>query len=125
MSNPLANLPALDFLDLERFPETLEAYADQHNPALLVELSKRLNEQSDRLEFLFMDIVTAPDHQEIEYKDIMDWRSRATFLRNTGKGKAARALEKAEALKEAKEADDDEEFMEGYNDFLKNEFELS
>ena len=125
MSNPLANLPALDFLNLERFPETLEAYADQHNPALLVELSKRLNEQSDRLEFLFMDIVTSPDHQEIEYKDIMDWRSRATFLRNTGKGKAARALEKAEALKEAKEADDDEEFMEGYNDFLKNEFELS
>ena len=125
MSNPLANLPALDFLDLERFPETLEAYADQHNPALLVELSKRLNEQSDRLEFLFMDIVTSPDHQEIEYKDVMDWRSRATFLRNTGKGKAARALEKAEALKEAKEADDDEEFMEGYNDFLKNEFELS
>ena len=124
-NNPLANLPALDFLDLERFPETLEAYADQHNPALLVELSKRLNEQSDRLEFLFMDIVTSPDHQEIEYKDIMDWRSRATFLRNTGKGKAARALEKAEALKEAKEADDDEEFMEGYNDFLKNEFELS
>ena len=125
MSNPLANLPALDFLNLERYPETLEAYADQHNPALLVELSKRLNEQSDRLEFLFMDIVTSPDHQEIEYKDIMDWRSRATFLRNTGKGKAARALEKAEALKEAKEADDDEEFMEGYNDFLKNEFELS
>ena len=125
MSNPLANLPALDFLNLERFPETLEAYADQHNPALLVELSKRLNEQSDRLEFLFMDIVTSPDHQDIEYKDIMDWRSRATFLRNTGKGKAARALEKAEALKEAKEADDDEEFMEGYNDFLKNEFELS
>ena len=125
MSNPLANLPALDFLNLERYPETLEAYADQHNPALLVELSKRLNEQSDRLEFLFMDIVTSPDHQEIEYKDVMDWRSRATFLRNTGKGKAARALEKAEALKEAKEADDDEEFMEGYNDFLKNEFELS
>ena len=124
-NNPLANLPALDFLNLERYPETLEAYADQHNPALLVELSKRLNEQSDRLEFLFMDIVTSPDHPEIEYKDVMDWRSRATFLRNTGKGKAARALEKAEALKEAKEADDDEEFMEGYNDFLNNEFELS
>ena len=125
MSNPLANLPALDFLNLERYPETLEAYADQHNPALLVELSKRLNEQSDRLEFLFMDIVTSPDHQEIEYKDIMDWRSRATFLRNTGKGKAARALEKAEALKAAKEADDDEDFMDGYKEFLANEFDLS
>ena len=124
-NNPLANLPALDFLNLERYPETLEAYADQHNPALLVELSKRLNEQSDRLEFLFMDIVTSPDHQEIEYKDVMDWRSRATFLRNTGKGKAARALEKAEALKEAKEADDDEEFMDGYKEFLANEFDLS
>ena len=107
MSNPLANLPALDFLNLERYPETLEAYADQHNPALLVELSKRLNEQSDRLEFLFMDIVTSPEHQAIEYKDVIDWLSRATFLRNTGKSKAARALEKAEALKEAKEADED------------------
>ena len=125
MSNPLANLPALDFLNLERYPETVEAYADQHNPALLVELSKRMNEQADRLEFLFMDIVTSPDHQEIQYKDIMHWRARATYLRNTGNAKAAKALEKAEALKEAKEADDDEEFMEGYNDFLKNEFELS
>ena len=124
-NNPLANLPALDFLNLERYPETLAAYADQHNPALLVELSKRMNEQADRLEFLFMDIVTSPDHQAIEYKDIMHWKSRATFLRNTGNAKAAKALEKAEALKEAKEADEDEEFMDGYKEFLANEFDLS
>ena len=124
-NNPLANLPSLDFLNLERSPETLEAYADQHNPDYLVELSKRMNAQADRLEFLFMDIVTSPDHQEIEYKDIMHWRARATYLRNTGNAKAAKALEAAEALADAKAADDDEEFMEGYSDFLKNEFELS
>ena len=125
MSNPLANLPALDFLNLERYPETLEAYADQHNPALLVELSKRMNEQADRLEFLFMDIVTSPDHQAIEYKDIMHWKSRATYLRNVGQAKAARELEKAQALKEAKEADEDEEFIEGYQTFLETEFNAS
>ena len=122
MSNPLANLPALDFLNLERYPETPDAYADQHNPALLVELSKSMNEQADRLEFLFMDIVTNPDHQEIQYKDIMHWKARATYLRNVGQAKAAAALEKAEALKEAKEADDDEEFMDGYKEFLASEF---
>ena len=125
MTNPLANLPAIDFLNLERYPETLDAYADQHNPALLVELSKRMNEQADRLEFLFMDIVTSPDHQAIEYKDIMHWRARATYLRNVGQAKAAAALEKAEALKEAKEADEDEEFQEGYKEFLATEFDLS
>ena len=116
---------AFDFLNLPRYSEDVSDYADQHNPDYLVELSKRMNAQADRLEFLFMDIVTDPNHQAIEYKDIMHWKSRATFLRNTGNAKAAKALEKAEALKEAKEADDDEEFMEGYNDFLKNEFELS
>ena len=52
-----------------------------------------------------------PNHQAIEYKDIMHWKARATFLRNTGNAKAAKALEKAEALKEAKEADEDEDFM--------------
>ena len=59
-------------------------------------------------------IVTSPDHQAIEYKDIMHWKARATFLRNVGQAKAAQALEKAEALIEAKAADDDEEFQEGY-----------
>jgi len=125
MTNPIANYPALDFLNLERFSENLEDYADQHNPAYVLDLSKRLNEQADRLEFLFMDIVTSPDHQAIEYKDVMHWRARATFLRNVGQAKAAAALEKAEALKEAKEADEDEEFMDGYKEFMANEFDLS
>ena len=125
MTNPIANYPALDFLNLERFSENLEDYADQHNPAYILDLSKRLNEQADRLEFLFMDIVTSPDHKAIEYKDVMHWRARATYLRNVGQAKAAAALEKAEALKEAKEADEDEEFQEGYKEFLASEFDLS
>jgi len=124
-NNPIANYPALDFLNLERFSENIEDYADQHNPAYILDLSKRLNEQAERLEFLFMDIVTSPDHQPIEYKDVMHWRARATFLRNVGQAKAAAALEKAEALKEAKEADEDEDFMDGYKEFMANEFDLS
>jgi len=124
-NNPLANLPPLNFLNLERFSENIEDYSDQHNPAYILDLSKRLNEQAERLEFLFMDIVTSPDHKAIEYKDIMHWRARATFLRNVGQAKAAAALEKAEALKEAKEADEDEDFMDGYKEFMANEFDLS
>ena len=115
----------IDFLNLERYPENIEAYADQHNPAFLVDIAKRMNAQADRLEFLFMDIVTDPNHQPIEYKDIMHWRARADYLRSQGQAKAAKALEAAEALNDAKAADEDEEFMEGYNDFLKNEFDLS
>jgi len=115
----------LDFLNMERFSENPADYADQHNPAYILDLAQRLNEQADRLELLFMDIVTSPDHQAIEYKDILPWRQRTTFLRNVGQAKAAAALEKAEALKEAKEADDDEEFQEGYKEFLANEFDLS
>ena len=124
MTNPLANLPALDFLNLERYPETLDAYADQHNPALLVELSKRMNEQADRLEFLFMDIVTDPNHQAIEYKDIMHWKARTGYLRSQGQGRAAKRLEKQMALEEAKSFDHDDEFQAGYKEFLASEFDL-
>ena len=117
--------PAIDFLNLQRFPETVDALpSDTYKPALIADLNRQLNEQADRLEFLFMDIVTHPDHQAIEYKDIMHWRARATYLRNVGQAKAAAALEKAEALKEAKEADEDEEFQEGYKEFLASEFDL-
>ena len=115
----------IDFLNMERFSEDLADYADQHNPPYILDLAQRLNAQADRLELMFMDIVTSPDHQTIEYKDIMHWKSRATYLRNVGQAKAAAALEKAEALKEAKAADDDEEFQEGYKEFLANEFDLS
>ena len=118
--------PAIDFLNLQRFPETVDALpSDTYKPALIADLNRQLNEQADRLEFLFMDIVTHPDHQAIEYKDIMHWKARATYLRNVGQAKAAAALEKAEALKEAKEADEDEEFQEGYKEFLATEFDLS
>ena len=115
---------SIDFLNLERYPETLEAYADQHNPAFLVEIAKRMNEQADRLEFLFMDIVTSPNHQGIEYKDIVHWRARTSFLRNTGKGRAAKRLEKQMALEEAKSFDSDDESQAGYKEFLASEFDL-
>ena len=115
----------INFLNPIRYPETLEAYADQRNPALLVELAKKMNAQSDRLEFLFMDIVTNPKHKAIEYKDILPWRQRADYLRNQGQARAAKRLEIAEAAKEAKALDNDEEFQAGYKEFLDSEFNLS
>ena len=125
MTNPIANYPALDFLNLERHSEDPKDYADQYNPSLILDLSRRMNEQAERLEIMFMDIVTSPDHKAIEYKDVMHWRARATYLRNVGQAKSARELEKREALKEAKAADDDEDFMDGYKEFMTNEFDLS
>ena len=115
----------LDFLNLERYSTTLSDYADQRNPEFLVDISRRLNEQADRLEFLFMDIVTNPKHQSIEYKDILPWRQRADYLRSQGQVKAAKRLEIAEAAKEAKSFDSDDEFQAGYKEFLANEFDLS
>ena len=117
-------MPSIDFLNLERFSTDLNDYSNQRNPDLLVELSTKLNAQADRLEFLFMDIVTNPDHQAIEYKDILHWRSRAGYLRSQGQGRAAKRLEKQMALEEAKAADEDEEFMSGYQEFLDSEFVL-
>ena len=121
----------MDFTNLERYSEDLNDYpltlkkGKCYQRSFQVDIARRLNEQAERLEWLFLDILTKPDHQAIEYKDIMHWKARATFLRNTGNAKAAKALEKAEALKEAKEADEDEEFMDGYKEFLANEFDLS
>ena len=112
-----------DLMNLERYSENPADYADQHDPQFVADISRRLNANADRIEFLLMDIATEPDRQMIEYKDIMHWKARADFLRNTGRAKAARALEKAEALKEAKEADEDEDFMAGYKEFLATEFE--
>tara|TARA_Y100001938_G_C7889632_1_gene329148 strand:- start:183 stop:536 length:354 start_codon:yes stop_codon:yes gene_type:complete len=117
-------MPSIDFLNLERFSTDKNDYSNQRNPDLLVELSAKLNAQADRLEFLFMDIVTNPDHQAIEYKDILHWRSRVGYLRSQGQGRAAKRLEKQMALEEAKAADEDEEFMSGYQEFLDSEFVL-
>ena len=118
-----SHLPPLNFMNLERHSENIEDYADQHNPELILDLSIRMNAQADRLEKMFKAIHACPDHKPIEYKDVMHWKARLTFLRNVGQGRAAQALEKAQALKEAKEADNDDEFMEGYKEFLATEFD--
>ena len=114
-----------DLMNLERYSTNPADYADQHNPEFVADISRRLNEQADRLEFLFMDIATEPNRQMIDYKDILPWRQRAEFMRNTGQAKAAQRLEKRMALEEAKAADDDEDFMNGYKEFLDTEFTIS
>ena len=90
---------------------------------LIDRLNSELNEQADRIEAIVSEVGTID--QAIPFTDIMHWRERARYLRSVGQGKRAAALEKAEALKEAKDADNDEEFMEGYKTFLATEFDAS
>ncbi len=91
------------------------------NPQFIIELNKRLNAQSERIKTMMTTVGTID--QAIPFTDIMHWRERARYLRSVGQAKRAAALEKAEALKEAKAADNDEEFMEGYKTFLATEFD--
>ena len=90
------------------------------NPQFIIALNKALNAQAERIKVMLDDVGTV--EQAIPFTDIMHWKERARFLRSVGQAKRAAALEKAEALKEAKAADEDEEFMEGYKTFLANEF---
>ena len=121
----------LDFLNLERYSTDINDYpltlkkGKCHQASFQVEIATKLNEQADRLEWLFMDMLTNPKHQEITYKDILPWRQRADYLRSQGQAKAAKRLEIAEAAKEAKALDSDEEFQAGYQEFLASEFDLS
>ena len=90
---------------------------------LIDRLNGELNEQADRIESIFSEVGTI--EQAIPFTDIMHGRERARYLRSVGQGKKAAALEKGEALKEAKAADHDEEFMEGYQQFLATEFDTN
>lgn len=122
--------PTIDLFNLDRYPDTVEGVlAENPNspmPEKLADLNRRSNESADRIEMLMLDIVTTPSYKPIEYKDIMHWRERARYHRRLGQTKEANSLEREEALalKEAKDADKDEEFMTGFNDFITNEFDL-
>ncbi len=74
------------------------------NPQLIIALNQQLNEQAGRITAMLRTIEETNPNR-IGYADIMHWKSRATYLRNVGQAKAARDLEKAQALKEAREAD--------------------
>ena len=87
---------------------------------LIDRLNGELNEQANRIESIFSELGTI--EQAIPFTEVLHWRERARYLRSVGQAKRAAALEKAEALKEAKAADNDEEFMEGYQQFLATEF---
>ena len=87
---------------------------------LIDRLNGELNEQANRIESIFSEVGTI--EQAIPFTQVLHWRERARYLRSVGQAKRAAALEKAEALKEAKAADNDEEFMEGYQQFLATEF---
>ena len=97
-------------------------HPDTPNVQLIIALNKQLNAQAVRVTAMLRTIEeTNPN--KIGYADIMHWKSRATYLRNVGQAKAARELEKAQALKEAREADECEEFVAGYENFLATEFD--
>ena len=114
----------IDLFNIERLPVTLEDLTeDTYNPEFIIALNKSLNIQADRIEKMLKHIAeTNPN--PIGYADIMHWKSRLAYLRNVGQAKRAHELEKAQALKEAKEADDDTEFIEGYKEFLATEFNV-
>ena len=88
---------------------------------LIDRLNGELNDQADRIESIFSEVGTI--EQAIPFTEVLHWRERARYLRSVGQAKRAAALEKAEALKEAKAADQDDEFMEGYKQFLATEFD--
>ena len=121
----------INFLELERYSVNPADYplslkkGKCYQRAFQVDISRRLNEQADRLEFLFMDILTSPKHQSIEYKDILPWRQRVDYLKSQGQARAAKRLAIAEAAKEAKALDNDDEFQAGYKEFLASEFDIS
>ena len=108
---------------LQLLPVTADdMHPDTPNPQFIIALNKALNAQAERITTM-LDHIAATNPNPIGYADIMHWKSRATYLRNVGQAKAARELEKREALKEAKEADDCEEFVAGYENFLATEFD--
>jgi len=121
----------MDFTNLERYSTDINDYSLSlkkgkcYQRSFQVEIAARLNANAERIEWLFLEILTKPDHQEIQYKDILPWRQRVDYLKSQGQARAAKRLMKAEALKEAKEADEDEEFMSGYKEFLDTEFVVS
>ena len=80
------------------------------NPEFIIALNERLNAQAGRITPM-LQTIEETNPNKIGYADIMHWKARYTYLRNVGQAKAAQALAKAEALKEAK-ADKDDEKME-------------
>jgi len=108
---------------LQLLPVTAEdMHPDTPNVQFIIALNKQLNEQAERITKT-LEHIAATNPNPIGYADIMHWKSRATYLRNVGQAKAARELEKAQALKEAREADECEEFVKGYENFLATEFD--
>ena len=125
--------PELDFRNLERLPEPeAELAPNTHNPEYILDLNRQLNEQSARLEALFAEIdasVADPKSKTTSfgYAEVLPWRERIAYQKRIGAAKAeAKAEErayKAAALAEAKAADKDEEFTEGFEQFLATEFD--
>ena len=121
--NPKAMELLMQSQYLQLLPVTAEEmHPDTPNIQFIIALNKQLNEQAERVTTM-LDHIAATNPNPIGYADIMHWKSRATYLRNVGQAKAARELEKREALKEAKEADECEEFIAGYENFLATEFD--
>ena len=112
----------IDFLNPEYY-DVSTIHPDAPNKALLEELFAAMNEQNERLWMFFTEIEEDPDHKKFGYAETMHWKARANYHRTQGDAKRAKRLERRMALKEAKDADCDEAFQEGYKDFLANEFE--
>ena len=120
--------PELDFRNLERLPETeAELTPNTHNPEFILNLNRQLNELSDSIEANFASIdASAADPKTktttFGYADVLPWRERQRYQKRCSAAKAEDRKLKAEALAEAKAADEDTEFCEGFEEFLAGEF---
>jgi len=113
----------IDFLNPEYY-DVNGIHPDAPNKPLLRELFARMNDQNERLWMFFTELAEDPEHKKFGYAEIMHWKARANYHRSQGNARKAARLEKRMALEEAKSADHDEKFMDGYKEFLASEFDL-
>ena len=93
------------YYDVSEIPE------DTPNKALLAELYQRENEQNERLFYFFTEMVEDPQWKPMSANSIKP----RTLRRKKAAAPKPKAIDKV----------DSDEFMEGYKNFMKEEFNAS
>ena len=93
------------FYDVSEIPE------DAPNKALLIELFQRENEQNERLFYFFTEMIESADYKPMSANSIKP----RTLRRKKAAAPKPKAIDKV----------DSDEFMEGYKNFMKEEFDAS
>ena len=93
------------FYDVSEIPD------DAPNKALLIELFQRENEQNERLFYFFTEMIESADYKPMSANSIKP----RTLRRKKAAAPKPKAIDKG----------DSDEFMEGYKNFMKEEFDAS